>query len=82
MADEVTYTTVQHKSKTSSQAEEEVAYANIGFKRKPLGQSYAENDVDVMYSSVVTLKQKPRKRVEAEDKDVAYSTLAQHHHNF
>ncbi|KAL7382966.1 hypothetical protein ABVT39_002580 [Epinephelus coioides] len=83
MADEVTYTTVQHKSKTSSQAKEEVAYANIGFKRKPLGQrSYAENDVDVMYSSVVTLKQKPGKRqVEAEDKDVTYSTLAQHHHN-
>ncbi|XP_049927795.1 uncharacterized protein LOC126407154 [Epinephelus moara] len=73
MADEVTYTTVQHKSKTSSQAEEEVAYANIGFKRKPLGQSYAENDVDVMYSSVVTLKQKPGKRVEAEDKDCAGS---------
>ncbi|XP_042358792.1 uncharacterized protein LOC121955057 isoform X2 [Plectropomus leopardus] len=73
---EVTYSTVKHKRKAPRQAEEVAEYCNVGLKKKSSGQmSYPANDVDVMYSSVVTVKKKNVKRVKAEDKDVTYSTL-------
>uniref|UniRef100_A0A8C4GW22 Immunoglobulin domain-containing protein n=2 Tax=Dicentrarchus labrax TaxID=13489 RepID=A0A8C4GW22_DICLA len=64
-------------SLTKTVAEEEVTYANIGQVRKPSTQtSYTESDVDVMYSSVVAIRQKSVQRVQAIDENVTYSTLA------
>ncbi|XP_050932720.1 LOW QUALITY PROTEIN: uncharacterized protein LOC108897247 [Lates calcarifer] len=70
----------QSKSESSAMATagEEVTYCNVGYMRETSGQrSHAESDMDVMYSSVVTIKQQKIKRVEAQDNDVTYSTLAQ-----
>ncbi|XP_040906051.1 polymeric immunoglobulin receptor-like isoform X2 [Toxotes jaculatrix] len=44
-------------------------------------RSHAESDVDVTYSSVVTIKQKPGRKAKAQDNDVTYSTLAQLNQN-
>ncbi|XP_074502141.1 polymeric immunoglobulin receptor-like [Sebastes fasciatus] len=62
--EEVTYSDVKLKRKTSGQAGEEVTYGNVGYMRKTSGQSsYAEGDIDVMYSSVVAIKKQTGKRV-------------------
>ncbi|XP_037637662.1 CMRF35-like molecule 1 isoform X2 [Sebastes umbrosus] len=62
--EEVTYSDVKLKRKTSGQAGEEVTYGNVGYMRKTSGQSsYAEGDMDVMYSSVVAIKKQTGKRV-------------------
>ncbi|XP_035027663.1 uncharacterized protein LOC118118631 isoform X2 [Hippoglossus stenolepis] len=59
---DVTYCNVKHKRKTSAKCEEEIPCA--------------ETDMDVLYSSVVTIKQQPEERAEAQDTDVTYSKLA------
>ncbi|XP_029305376.1 uncharacterized protein LOC115019855 isoform X2 [Cottoperca gobio] len=78
--EEVTHCEVKHKRKTSSRDQEDATYCNVGNMRKTSVQKLcSESDVDLMYSSVTTIKQKNIKRVEAEDQDVTYSTLAQQH---
>ncbi|XP_034465577.1 uncharacterized protein LOC117776020 isoform X2 [Hippoglossus hippoglossus] len=72
---DVTYCNVKHKRKTSAKCEEEVTNSTVGFT--PSDQiPCAETDMDVLYSSVVTIKQQPEKRAEAQDTDVTYSKLA------
>ncbi|XP_074502140.1 uncharacterized protein LOC141773884 [Sebastes fasciatus] len=80
--EEVTYSTVKKKRRTSGPAEEEVTYSNVTYMRKTsVKRSEAKSDVDVMYSSVVTVEQQSVQRVEAKDEDVTYSRLAQHQQN-
>ncbi|XP_051816060.1 polymeric immunoglobulin receptor-like [Acanthochromis polyacanthus] len=87
--EEIMYSTV-NKKKTSSQfarsarstqpQEEDVTYSNFEFTRESSPRkSNPENDAEVMYSSVVTTKKPKKKRAEAKDVDVTYSTLAEHH---
>ncbi|XP_041803191.1 uncharacterized protein LOC121613684 isoform X2 [Chelmon rostratus] len=57
-------------------AEEEITYSSIDHMKKTSRQPrHAETDVDVMYSSVVTMRQKRVRKVEAKDENVIYSTL-------
>ncbi|XP_071336538.1 CMRF35-like molecule 1 isoform X5 [Trachinotus anak] len=69
------------KSSAMTMSEEEVTYCNVGYMRPTSGQrSHAEeSNVDVMYSSVVTKRQQTPRKVEAQDDDVTYSSLAQAH---
>ncbi|XP_023282379.1 CMRF35-like molecule 8 [Seriola lalandi dorsalis] len=51
------------KSSAMTMAEEGVTYCNVGYKRETSGQrSHAESDMDVMYDTVVTIKQQTVKR--------------------
>ncbi|XP_035848504.1 uncharacterized protein LOC116054989 isoform X2 [Sander lucioperca] len=59
--EELTYSIVKHKTKTSSQAEEEETQCNVGNMRKTSSQR-SESDVEVIYSSVITIKQQTVKR--------------------
>ncbi|XP_068996041.1 uncharacterized protein [Embiotoca jacksoni] len=79
MVDEdVTYCDVKHKRKTSGQVDEEVTYCDVKHKRKTSGQrSDAQSDANVLYSSVVTVKQQTAPRAESEAEDVTYSALAE-----
>ncbi|XP_037637666.1 polymeric immunoglobulin receptor-like [Sebastes umbrosus] len=64
-------------SSAMTAAEEEVTYSNVEHIRKTSSQkSHAESDVDVTYSSVVTTRPQRVRRVEANDENVTYSTLA------
>uniref|UniRef100_A0A3Q1HFD0 Immunoglobulin domain-containing protein n=1 Tax=Anabas testudineus TaxID=64144 RepID=A0A3Q1HFD0_ANATE len=73
--DEVIYCDVKHKSQTPEQAGQDVIYCNVGNARETPGQISFDTDVDVMYSSVVTVRQQTVKRVDARDQDVTYSTM-------
>ncbi|XP_077960604.1 obscurin isoform X2 [Gasterosteus aculeatus] len=69
----------QNKSASSAmkEAEEEVTYSVVKPRRKPSSQrSYVEQDVDVTYSTVVSMRQQRVQRVEADEENVTYSTLA------
>ncbi|XP_037637660.1 polymeric immunoglobulin receptor-like [Sebastes umbrosus] len=80
--EEVTYSIVKKKRRTSAPAEEEVTYSNVTHMRKTsVKRSEAKSDVDVMYSSVDTVKQQTVQPVEAKDEDVTYSRLAQNQQN-
>ncbi|KAM8739068.1 polymeric immunoglobulin receptor-like [Acanthopagrus schlegelii] len=62
---------------SATTAEVDVTYCNIGEMRKTSGQtSYTQSNVDVMYSSVVFKKPKRALKVESNDDNVTYSTLA------
>ncbi|AWP13908.1 putative CMRF35-like molecule 1 [Scophthalmus maximus] len=75
--EEVTHCNVRHRRKTSEQTEEDVTYYNVGYKKKASDRRpHAESDIEVMYSSVVTIKQQGIKREKAQDDDVTYSKLA------
>ncbi|KAF1375664.1 hypothetical protein PFLUV_G00222540 [Perca fluviatilis] len=80
--EEVTYSTVKKKKKTSSQAEEEVTNSNVRHMGKTSDERLdAKSDVDVMYSSVVIVRQQIPKMVEAKDEDLTHSRVAQHQQN-
>ncbi|XP_028279837.1 uncharacterized protein LOC114447647 [Parambassis ranga] len=64
------------ESSDTAKVEEEVVYSNVGFIKSPQG-SHAEREMDVTYSSVVSIRQQTVKREEAKDAEVTYSTLAQ-----
>uniref|UniRef100_A0AAQ4QK02 Immunoglobulin subtype domain-containing protein n=1 Tax=Gasterosteus aculeatus aculeatus TaxID=481459 RepID=A0AAQ4QK02_GASAC len=69
----------QNKSASSAmkEAEEEVTYSVVKPRRKPSSQrSYVEQDADVTYSTVVSMRQQRVQRVEADEENVTYSTLA------
>ncbi|XP_029305379.1 uncharacterized protein LOC115019856 isoform X2 [Cottoperca gobio] len=73
--EEVTYSTVKKKRKTSShlhQAEEAVTYSTV----KPMRRTSDQRDVDVIYSSVLHVEQHTVHTVEVKDEDVTYSSLA------
>ncbi|KAI9535449.1 hypothetical protein NQZ68_003003 [Dissostichus eleginoides] len=83
--EEVTYSTVKQRRKTSGQlhrTEEEVTYSDVK-QRKPTDKwSDANRDVDVMYSdviysSVVTIEHQTGQRIQAEEDDVTYSRNSQ-----
>ncbi|XP_034093876.1 uncharacterized protein LOC117560878 [Gymnodraco acuticeps] len=58
-------------------AEEEITYSTVTHKRNTSSQSSpAESAVDVVYSSVIPMKQQHVPMVEANDENVTYSTLA------
>nr|XP_046257420.1 uncharacterized protein LOC124065760 isoform X2 [Scatophagus argus]XP_046257422.1 uncharacterized protein LOC124065760 isoform X2 [Scatophagus argus]XP_046257423.1 uncharacterized protein LOC124065760 isoform X2 [Scatophagus argus] len=60
-----------------TEADEQAMYSTVDIRKKSSGQpSYTESDVDIIYSSVVTTRQKRARRVEANDENVTYSTLA------
>ncbi|KAL3050416.1 hypothetical protein OYC64_012447 [Pagothenia borchgrevinki] len=62
---------------TVTAAEEEITYSTVTHKRKTSSQSSpAESAVDVVYSSVIPMKQQHVPKVEANDENVTYSTLA------
>ncbi|XP_036980404.1 polymeric immunoglobulin receptor-like [Acanthopagrus latus] len=62
---------------STTTAEVDVTYCNIGEMRKTSGQtSNTQSNVDVMYSSVVFKKPKRALKVESNDDNVTYSTLA------
>ncbi|XP_034093864.1 polymeric immunoglobulin receptor-like isoform X1 [Gymnodraco acuticeps] len=77
---DVTYSTVNKKRKTSGQlglAEEEVTYSDVKHMRRASEKwSEANRDVDVMYSSVVAVERQTKQRIQAEEDDVTYSSLA------
>ncbi|XP_039994553.1 uncharacterized protein LOC120796165 [Xiphias gladius] len=69
------YSTVKCKRKpgqhTGVPVEEEVIYSNVQEKRKPSRKmSDAKSDVEIIYSSVVTVKQQTPRRVEEKPKSV------------
>nr|XP_040034930.1 uncharacterized protein LOC120820825 isoform X4 [Gasterosteus aculeatus aculeatus] len=69
----------QNKSASSAmkEAEEEVTYSVVKPRRKPSSQrSYVEQDADVTYSTVVSVRQQRAQNVEADEENVTYSTLA------
>ncbi|XP_060943613.1 uncharacterized protein LOC133020889 [Limanda limanda] len=68
---DATYCNVKPKMKTSAKCEEEVLYSTVVFPSSDQ-RPCAETDVDVLYSSVVTIKDKRVKRAEAQDIDVSY----------
>ncbi|XP_034008535.1 CMRF35-like molecule 8 [Trematomus bernacchii] len=62
---------------TVTVAEEEITYSTVTHKRNTSSQSSpAESAVDVVYSSVIPMKQQHVPKDEANDKNVTYSTLA------
>ncbi|KAL6101949.1 uncharacterized protein ACO6RY_17086 [Pungitius sinensis] len=66
-------------SPATKEAEEEVTYSVVKPSKKLLSErSCVEQDVDVTYSTVVSMRQQKVQKVEANDNNVTYSTLAFH----